>query len=71
VCGEIAGDAHFTPLLLALGVEHLSMHPDHIAHVRHAIARLDCGTLRARLPALWRARTHAEMADWLLGVQPG
>src|SRR5690606_4653319 len=27
VCGEMAGDALFTPLLLALGLEEFSLHP--------------------------------------------
>jgi len=70
VCGEIAGDAHFTPLLLALGVEAFSMHPDHLPAVRHAITQLDRNTLRARLPGLWQANDHAQMAAWLDSVQP-
>jgi len=65
VCGEIAG---FIPLLLALGVEELSMHPDHLAEVRQTIAQLDRSTLRARLPGLWRARDHAAMRQWLASV---
>jgi len=68
VCGEIAGDPHFTPLLLALGVEELSMHPDHLPAVRHAITQLDRKVLRARLPALWQAKDHAAMAAWLAEV---
>jgi len=68
VCGEIAGDAHFTPLLLALGVEELSMHPDHIPSVRRAIAGLDRSVLSAQLPGLWRAKDQMEMAEWLAGV---
>jgi len=71
VCGEIAGDAHFTPLLLALGIEALSMHPDHLPAVRHAIAHLDRSAVRAQLPELWRAREHAQMVEWLASVQPG
>jgi len=70
VCGEIAGDAHFTPLLLALGVEELSMHPDHIPCVRRAIAQLDRSALSAQLPKLWRAKDHAGMSGWLADVQP-
>jgi len=70
VCGEIAGDSHFTPLLLALGVEELSMHPEHIADIRHTIAQLDRSELRARLPSLWQAKNHATMVDWLASVSP-
>jgi len=70
VCGEIAGDAHFTPLLLALGVEELSMHPDHLPAVRRTITQLDRSAVRAQLPGLWRAQDQAQMEAWLSSVQP-
>src|SRR3546814_13445765 len=37
VCGEMASDAAFVPLLLALGLEELSMHPSTLLEVRRAI----------------------------------
>jgi len=70
VCGEIAGDAQFTPLLLALGLDELSMHPARLAEVRQTISRLERSALRARLPALLRARDHAGMVRWLQRAQP-
>lgn len=70
VCGEIAGDARFTPLLLALGLEELSLHPSPMLEVRRAIRALDLGKLRARAPALLRARDRAGIERWLDAAQP-
>ncbi|MCD9125515.1 phosphoenolpyruvate--protein phosphotransferase [Luteimonas fraxinea] len=70
ICGEIAGDARFTPLLLVLGIEELSLHPSPLLEVRRAIRALDLGHLRARAPALLRARDRAGIERWLDAVQP-
>ncbi len=40
VCGELAGDPRFTPLLLGLGVHELSMTPASIGPVRHVIRKM-------------------------------
>jgi phosphotransferase system enzyme I (PtsI) len=40
VCGEMAGDPRFTPLLLGLGVHELSMSPVSIGPVRRLVRRL-------------------------------
>ena len=39
VCGEIAADPRFTPILLGLGVLELSMSPNAIAEVRGVIRK--------------------------------
>ena len=65
VCGEMAGDPVFSPLLLALGIEELSMHPGTLLEVRRAIRGCDLGELRARLPALMRARDRAGIEAWV------
>lgn len=70
ICGEIAGDARFTPLLLALGIEELSLHPSPLLEVRRAIRALDLGHLRTRAPALLRARDRAGIERWLDAAQP-
>ena len=70
VCGEMAGDAAFVPLLLALGLEELSMHPGPLLEVRRAIRACDLGELRARLPALMRARNRAGIEAWMQKVVP-
>jgi phosphotransferase system enzyme I (PtsI) len=41
VCGEIAGDARFTPLLLGLGINELSMAANSLPRVKQRIRSLD------------------------------
>lgn len=65
VCGEMAGDALFVPVLLALGLEEFSLHPGTLLEVRRAIRAQDLGALRKRAPALLRARDRASIERWL------
>ncbi|GHB99344.1 phosphoenolpyruvate--protein phosphotransferase [Thermomonas carbonis] len=65
VCGEIAGDPMFTPLLLALGIGELSLHPATMLEVRRAVRACDLSALRAAAPALFRARERAGIEAWL------
>ncbi|MEO5566181.1 MAG: phosphoenolpyruvate--protein phosphotransferase [Luteimonas sp.] len=65
VCGEMAGDAAFAPLLLALGLEEFSLHPGTLLELRRAIRSCDLGELRDRLPALLRARDRAGIEAWM------
>jgi phosphotransferase system enzyme I (PtsI) len=37
VCGEMAGDAKFTKLLVGMGLRQLSMHPSHVLSVKQQI----------------------------------
>jgi phosphotransferase system enzyme I (PtsI) len=50
VCGEMAGDPRFAPLLLGLGLRNLSMTPRNIPRVKQRIRSLDmvAATRRAR-----------------------
>src|SRR5690606_32433613 len=65
VCGEIAGDSRFTPLLLALGLEQFSVHPSSLLEVRRTIRACDVQALRARAPALMRARDRSQIERWM------
>ncbi len=65
VCGEIAGDPVFVPMLLALGIGELSLHPGTMLEVRRAIRSVDLSALRAAAPALLRARDRAGIERWL------
>ncbi len=65
VCGEIAGDPLFAPVLLALGLEEFSLHPGTLLELRRAVRGFDHGALRARAPALLRARDRAGIERWL------
>ncbi len=65
ICGEIAGDADFAPLLLALGLEQFSLHPTSLLEVRRTIRQCDVPYLRGHAPALMRARDRSEIERWL------
>ena len=65
VCGEIAADPAFVPLLLALGLTELSLHPATLLEVRRTIRACDLGRLRAAAPALLRARNRDGIERWL------
>ncbi len=52
VCGEMAGDAAFTELLLAMGLRSFSMHPARIASIKQRVLRADVRSLQSRLPAV-------------------
>jgi phosphotransferase system enzyme I (PtsI) len=65
VCGEIAGDARFAPMLLALGLEQFSLHPTTLLEVRRTIRNCDLDRLRASAPALLRARERVEIERWI------
>ncbi len=47
VCGEMAGDASMTRLLLGLGLRSFSMHPSQILAVKQEILRADTSKLKA------------------------
>ena len=65
VCGEIAGDARYTPLLLALGLGEFSLHPDLLLEVRRAIRDSDRTALQSRADKLLLARDRAAIERWL------
>ena len=49
VCGEMAGDASFTFLLLAMGLRSFSMHPSQIPSVKQRVLRADAARLAGYL----------------------
>jgi phosphotransferase system enzyme I (PtsI) len=55
VCGEMAGDADFTELLLAMGLRSFSMHPARIASIKQRVLRADTRVLSAHLPRVLEA----------------
>jgi len=57
VCGEIAGDPRYAPLLLGLGVRELSMAATALPRVKRQIRRLAMG------PATHRARAILDQVD--------
>ncbi|MBN8735487.1 MAG: phosphoenolpyruvate--protein phosphotransferase [Xanthomonadales bacterium] len=69
LCGEIAGDPAFAPVLVALGLEDFSMAADRILTQRDALSRCDRKGLRALAPRLLRARDNDEIAALLQSAQ--
>ncbi len=47
MCGEMAGDTHYTRLLLALGLTEFSMHPSSVLEVKKLIRESDLAALKA------------------------
>ena len=65
VCGEMAGDARHTHMLLALGLTDFSLHPSTLLEVRQAIRDSDLGALRARAGKLLRATDRTGIERWM------
>ena len=65
VCGEVAGDPMFAPVLLALGLDEFSLHPGTLLELRRALRDMDHGALRARVSGLLRARDRDNIERWL------
>ncbi len=60
VCGEMAGDAAFTELLLAMGLRSFSMHPARVALIKQRVLRADTRLLAAHLPQVLADDNPAE-----------
>ena len=60
VCGEMAGDAAFTELLLAMGLRSFSMHPARIASIKQRVLRADTRQLAAQLSRVLEADVPSE-----------
>lgn len=52
VCGEMAADPIGCTLLVAMGATNLSIQPDSIHHVHHAISKLNVTAIQRELPRL-------------------
>jgi phosphoenolpyruvate-protein phosphotransferase (PTS system enzyme I) len=65
LCGEMASDARYTALLIALGLTDFSMHSGALLEVRDAVGRCDRGRLRRLAPRLLRAEERDELLDLL------
>ena len=66
VCGEIAGDPRYIPLLLGLGVRELSMAPPKLPRVKRRVRHLNllAATQRARaIMEQWDEQRISELLD--------
>lgn len=60
MCGEMAGDPHFTRLLLGMGLREFSMQPGAILDVKEVVLQSDASDLERSVAALM---AHLEDAD--------
>jgi phosphotransferase system enzyme I (PtsI) len=60
MCGEMAGDARFTRLLLGLGLTEFSMHPASVLEVKRVVRESDVGALAAVAARLMLPGTMTE-----------
>ena len=61
MCGEMAGEMPFVPLLLGLGLREFSMHPSLILEAKRIIRDADAGRLSALADRILNSRSHDEI----------
>ncbi|MBT6274396.1 MAG: phosphoenolpyruvate--protein phosphotransferase [Chromatiales bacterium] len=59
MCGEMAGDARYTRLLLGLGLKEFSVHPNALLEVKQVILTSHVGNLRRLVQRVMRAHRPA------------
>jgi phosphotransferase system enzyme I (PtsI) len=65
VCGEMAGDPLYVPLLAALGIRNLSMHPAALPRVKNILLKTPDKTFEHLSKNFSRFDTVAELTDYL------
>jgi len=65
VCGEMAGEARMTRLLLGLGLTNLSMHPAHLLAIKQRVLTTDIGHARALVARIRHTDDPARVAKLL------
>jgi phosphoenolpyruvate-protein phosphotransferase (PTS system enzyme I) len=65
VCGEMAGDAQFTRLLLGLGLRSFSMHPSQLLAIKERILRTNLAEVQALAQRVLRASDPAKTRELL------
>ena len=63
VCGEMAGDARLTKLLIGMGLRQFSMHPSQILEVKQQVVTADAETLTARVARLLKSEEPERMRE--------
>ncbi len=65
VCGEVAGDPRFTPLLVGLGIRSLSMAPSSLLRVKQRVRRMTLGAAQSFAAAVMREPDERHIAMML------
>jgi phosphotransferase system enzyme I (PtsI) len=71
MCGEMAGDVRYIPLLLGLGLRELSMQPSFLLGVKRLIRECDAGELTRRIEAVMDDVERDELPEILAGLGTG
>ncbi|MGQ0529252.1 MAG: phosphoenolpyruvate--protein phosphotransferase [Panacagrimonas sp.] len=69
MCGEMAGDARYTSLLLGLGLTQFSMHPTNVLEVKRAVRQASVSTLRAQVDRIFKAGRMQAFESELAALQ--
>ena len=69
VCGEAAGDVRLAPILVALGVDELSMTPTALPQVRNVLARWSSQELSELAERVLRLKTVSEVEQLISELQ--
>lgn len=70
VCGEAGSDPHFLPLLLGIGLRHVSVSRSMVGRVRYTAAQTCCGDQKRLLDQVLHMETEAEIRR-ALGADAG
>ncbi|MEP7181118.1 MAG: phosphoenolpyruvate--protein phosphotransferase [Betaproteobacteria bacterium] len=62
VCGEMAGEARLTRLLLGMGLRNFSMHPAHVLNVKQRVLTTDVADVRPAVERMRRTEDPARLA---------
>jgi phosphotransferase system enzyme I (PtsI) len=65
VCGEMAGEARLTRLLLGMGLRNFSMHPAHLLNVKQRVLTTDVSEIRPLVGRLLRGEEPVKVAALL------
>jgi len=65
ICGEMAGDPHYVPLLVALGIRNLSMHPAALPRVKNLLVKMRDDVIEHLKKNYAKFSTIDELANYL------
>lgn len=68
VCGELAGDIEFTPLLVGIGIDELSTSASQVPRVKKAIRNLDMAACRETVARALSGKRAAEIHAHITGL---
>ena len=69
VCGEMAGDAKLTRLLLGMGLREFSMHPSQLLSVKQEILNSDLSLIKPQMRKIMRGMDPDTIADAVIALQ--